>query len=190
MPPTRWTDMGGVSKKHLVDRRWVTVKEIAAEMGLKPQQLYHQMHVHRCGLQSVVNMILENQILNGQASSSRWMVDGKWTTINQAAEALGVTHYTVYNYMYNHKLTLQEAVDAIRAGKLRHGGHDPVRHNVHGKAMTTFEAAEALGVSVNAVRLYMHKHKCSLAATIRHYEQRKRKKAEKDILAILMEGKR
>ena len=180
--------MGGVSKKHLVDGRWVTVKEIAAEMGLKPQQLYHQMHVHRCGLQAVVNMIRENQILNGQASSPRWMVDGKWTTINQAAEALGVTHYTVYNYMYNHKFTLQEAVDAIRAGKLRHGGHDPVRHNVRGKAMTTFEAAEALGVSVNAIRIHMHRTGDSLAATIQYYEKKKLRDAERRIMKILREG--
>ena len=34
----------------------------------------------------------------------------------------------------------------------------------------------------------MHKHKCSLAATIRHYEKRKMQKAEKDILKILLGG--
>ena len=180
--------MGGVSKKHLVDGRWVTVKEIAEEMGYKRQTFYHQMHVHRCGLQAVVNMVRENQILNGQASSQRWMVDGKWTTINQAAEALGITHDTVYKYMYKHKLTLQEAVDAIRAGKPRHGGHDPERHRVGGRTMTTFEAAEKLGVSVNAVRMHMSRHKASLAATIRYYEKLKIKQAEKALLAILMEG--
>lgn len=179
--------MGGVSRKHLVDGQWVTVTEMAEALGVKRQAIYHQIHTRRCGLQAVVNMIRDNQVLNGQASSPRWMVDGKWTTINQAAEALGVTHCTVYNYMYNHKLTLQEAVDAIRAGKLRHGGHDPVRHNVRGKAMTTFEAAEALGVSVNAIRIHMHRAGDSLAKTIKYYEEKKIRDAERRILRILRE---
>jgi len=182
--------MAGVPVKHIVDGRYTTVAEMADELGVSAQQLYNQMHHKRCGLQVAVNMIRENMALNGQASGQRHMVDGKWMTVRQAAEMLSVTTDSLKDYMYGHKCRLAEVVAAYREGRVIHGGSRAVQHRVGHKTMTVAEAAEKLGVSVNAVRLHMYKHKCSLAATIRHYEQRKRKKAEKDILAILMEGKR
>ena len=187
--------MAGVPVKHIVDGRETTVAEMADELGVSVQQLYNQMHHKRCGLQVAVNMIRENMVLNGQGyNAHRFMVDGKWMTVRQAAEMLGVSMYSIKDWRYTHKdaqgrpATLAEAVAAYREGRVVHGTSKPVQHRVGNKTMTTFEAAEKLGVSVNAVRLHMYKHKASLAATIRYYEKRKLKKAEKDILAILMEG--
>ena len=186
--------MAGVSKKHLVDGRWTTVNEVAQEFGLKPQQIYQQMRHKHCSLQVVVWMIRENLILGDQGRASRYMVDGKWMTIRQAAEILGITKGALCDYLFRHPnpdgspCRLADAVEAYRQHQVRIGGKRPVQHKVGRKTMTTFEAAEMLGVDVKTLRLYMSRHKASLAATIRYYEKRKLKQAEKDILAILREG--
>ena len=188
--------MAGVLVKHLVDGRYTTVAEMADKLGVSVQQLYNQMHHKRCGLQVAVNMIRENMVLNGQGyNAHRFMVDGKWMTVRQAAEMLGVSVTALKDWMYSHKqpdgqpAMLADAVRAYREKRVTHGGSPATEHRVGKQTMTAREAAEKLGVSVNAVRLHMHKHKASLAATIRYYEKRKIKQAEKDILAILMEGR-
>ena len=187
--------MAGVAKQHYVDGRWTTVAEMSEELGLKPQQLYNLMHHNRCGLQTVVRMVRENLVLHDQGRAARHMVDGKWLTVRQAAEMLGVSVTALKDWMYSHKQTdgqpamLADAVRAYREKRVTHGGSQAAAHRVGKQTMTAREAAEKLGVSVNAVRLHMHKHKASLAATTRYYEKRKIKQAEKDILAILMEGR-
>ena len=185
--PKEGDNMAAKAKKHLVDGEYKTVGEMAEALGVSPQQIYSQIHHKGVSPQVAVNMIRENLVLNNQGRAIRYMVDGKWMTIRQAAEGLGITWNALTQHMYRHKCTLAEAVNNYRAGAVRHYGHPPVQHRVGNKTMTTFEAAEKLGVSVNAVRIYMYKHKTSLAATIRHYEKRKMKQAEKAILAILME---
>lgn len=184
--------MAGVAKKHFVDGRWTTVDEVAAELGLTRQQVYNQMHHKQCGLQTVANLVRSNQALNGQGKAALWLVDGKWMTVRQAAETLGINYYTLRNWIYRHRhpdgtpALLSEAIAAFREKKIIHGGSAPKLHRVGGKQMTTIEAAEMLGIDVLALRLHMSRHKASLASTIRYYEKRKMKKAEKDILAILM----
>ena len=187
--------MAGKPKLFLVDGHWTTVKEVAAELGLKPQQIYAQMHHKQCGLQAVVTMVRENLILNDQGHAGRHMVNGKWLTVRQAAEMLGCHMNVLYNWIYNHRKpdgspgALQDAVAAYRAGNIKHKGKARTEYRVGRKTTTQIEAAEALGVDVKTLRGYMHKHRCSLAATIKYYENKKQTKAEKDILAILMEGK-
>jgi hypothetical protein len=41
------------------------------------------------------------------------------------------------------------------------------------------------GIDVNAVRKHMCTHRATLAQTIKYYEAKKRRRAEKDILNIL-----
>ena len=169
-----------------MDGEQVTVKEIAERLGVKAQQIYHQMAQRQISLQVVVNLYRENQILHDQGRATRYMVDGRWLTVHQAATALGVTYRALYLYMYKHQCRLAEAMADYRSGLVRKtGGNRTVYHRVGRGMMTVAEAAAKLGVSVNAVQQYMYKHKASLAATIRHYEQRKKRKAEKEILGIL-----
>ena len=82
-----------------MDGEWVTVREIAERLGVEAQQIYNQMCDRKVSLQVVVNLYRENQILHDQGRAARYMVDGKWLTIRQAAEALGVTHHAVANYI-------------------------------------------------------------------------------------------
>lgn len=183
--------MAGKPKKHLVDGEWITVQEAADRMGLRRQQLYSLTHHKRCGLQVAVNLYRENLAMHDQGRADRHMVDGRWMTVRQAAEMLGVTVTALRGYLYSHRQpdgrpgTLAEAVDVYRSGAVRHGRHPPRLHRVGRRMMTQAEAAEMLGVTLNAVRMHMSKHKATLAQTIKYYETRKRRKAEKDILNIL-----
>ena len=183
--------MAGKPKKHLVDGEWITVQEAADRLGVIRQQLYGQMHARRCSLQVAVNLYRENLMLHGQGRADRHMVDGRWMTVRQAAEMLGAPLSTLQSYLYSHRqpdgrpATLTEAVEAYRSGAVRHGGKAPVQHRVGRKTMTCAEAADMLGVNVQTLRTYMCTHKTTLAQTIKYYETRKRRKAEKDILNIL-----
>ena len=176
--------------KHLVDGEWITVQEAAEMLGLRPQQIYDQMSNKRCGLQAVVRMYRENYIL-GQGRAARYMVDGRWMTIRDAAQMLGVTRRAICLWRFKRKRpdgslpSLAEAVAAYRSGEVRNRGKQPKRHRVAGKLMTMREAAEMVGVSYAAMQLYTYKHRCSLAKAVKYYETRKRRRAEKDILTIL-----
>jgi predicted transcriptional regulator len=183
--------MAGKPKLHFVDGEWITVQEAAEMLGLRRQQLYGLTHHKRCSLQVAVNMYRENLALHDQGRADRHMVDGRWMSIRQAAEMLGVPFSTLQSYLYSHRqpdgrpATLAEAVDAYRSGAVRHGGHPSRLHRVGRRMMTQAEAAEMLGVTLNTVRMHMSKHKATLAQTIKYYETRKRRRAEKDILNIL-----
>lgn len=188
--------MAGKDKQHYVDGRYTTVAEIAEEFGMKRQSLYSLMNHRQCGLQTAVNLIRENLAMNDQGRAARWMVDGKWMTVRQAADMLGINLRTMRSWIARHRhedgtiCPLAEAVHAYQEKQVIHGGSPAKQHRVNGKTMTVPEAADKLGVSLHAIYMHMSRHKASLASTIRYYEKRKLKKAEKDILAILMEGKR
>lgn len=177
--------MAGVAKKHLVDGEWITVAEAAERLGVTRQQIYNQMNVKRIGLQTAVNLIRDNLALNGQGKGYRYMVDGRWMTIRQAAEMLNITPKALRTYMYRHRCTLSEAVETYRSKVVVRGGSKPKQHRVGRKTMTTFEAANMLGIDVLCLRTHMSNNKATLAQTIRYYEAKKKKKAEKDILNIL-----
>ena len=183
--------MADKPKLHFVDGEWITVQEAADRMGLRRQQLYSLTHHKRCSLQVAVNLYRENLALHDQGRADRHMVDGRWMSIRQAAEMLGVPFSTLQSYLYSHRqpdgrpATLAEAVDAYRSGAVRHGGHPPRLHRVGRRMMTTFEAAGMLGIDVRCLRLHMSRNKATLAQTIKYYEAKKRRKAEKDILNIL-----
>jgi predicted transcriptional regulator len=183
--------MAGKPKLHFVDGEWITVQEAADRMGLRRQQLYCQMHDRRCSLQVAVNLYRENLVLHDQGRADRHMIGGRWMTVRQAAEMLGITVTALRDYMWYHRqpdgrpATLAEAVEAYRSRAVSQGGKAPVQHRVGRKTMTCAEAADMLGINVNAVRKHMCTHRATLAQTIKYYETRKRRRAEKDILNIL-----
>jgi len=180
----------GKPKQHPVDGGWMTVQEAADMLGLKTQQIYHLMSNYHVGLQVAVNMVRQNLALNGQGRADRYMLDGRWMTVRQAAEMLGVKPEAIRSWRRLHRdaqgkpATLQAAVDAYRQG-VRRGGGRPVQHKVNGRPMTTFQAAEKCGMAVEAIRNRMSRKKCSLAACVNYYEKKKRRKAEKAIMNIL-----
>lgn len=183
--------MAGKPKLHFVDGEWITVQEAADRLGLRRQQLYSLTHHKRCSLQVAVNLYRDNLAMHDQGRADRHMVDGRWMTVRQAAEMLGITVTALRGYLYSHRqpdgrpATLAEAVDAYRSGAVRHGGHPPRLHRVGRRMMTQAEAAEMLGVSYAAIQLYTYKHKCSVAKAVKYYEAKKQRRAEREILRIL-----
>lgn len=182
--------MAGRAKKHLVDGKWMSIAEAAEMLGLRPQQIYCQMSAKRCGLQAVVRMYHENYIL-GQGRAARYMVDGRWMTIKDVAEMLGVTRQAIYLWRFKRKRpdgslpSMAEVVAAYRSGEVRYRGKQPKQHRVGGKLMTLREAAEMVGVSYAAMQRYTYNHRCSLDRAVNYYEAKKRGNAEREILRIL-----
>ncbi len=182
--------MAGKPKKHLVDGEWMSVEEAAEMLGLRSKQIYSQMSQKKCGLQAVVRMYREGYIL-GQGRAARHMVDGRWMTIKDAAEMLGVTMMAIYLWRFRHRKpdgsmpSLAETVAAYRSGEVKRSGKLPKQHRVAGKLMTMREAAEMMGVSYNTMQLYTYKHRCSLDKAVKHYKAQKKQRAEREILRIL-----
>jgi predicted transcriptional regulator len=149
------------------------------------------MHNRRCSLQVAVNLYRENLVLHDQGRADRHMIGRRWMTVRQAAEMLGITVTALRDYMWYHRqpdgrpATLAEAVEAYRSRAVSQGGKAPVQHRVGRKTMTCAEAADMLGVNVQTLRAYMCTHRATLAQTIKYYEAKKRRRAEKDILTIL-----
>lgn len=181
--------MSSVAKRHLVDGEWTTVAEAAARLGLTSQQIYAQMSHRSCSLQTVVRMYRENLILHHDYGA-RYMVDGEWISVRQAAKMLGVKHKLLEKWRYTHRVdgkpgSLADAIEAVRRGEVRYGGRRPVKHRVGNRMMTTFEAADMLGIRVSALWLHMSRNKATLEETIRYYEAKKKQQAEREIMAIL-----
>lgn len=183
--------MAGRAKKYLVDGEWMSVEEAAEMLGLRRQQIYCQMSDRQCGLQAVVRMYRENYIL-GQGRAARYMVDGRWMTIRDVAQMLGVTKKAIYLWRYKRKKPdgslpgMAEVVAAYRSGEVvRHRGKPPKQHRVGGKLMTMREAAGMVGCSYYAMQLYVYKHRCSLGKAVKYYEAKKKRRAERELLRIL-----
>lgn len=183
--------MAGVARKHLVDGRETTVAEVAAELGVTAAQIYSQMKYRGVSLQVVANMIRSGLVLDGQGRAARHWVDGRWMTTKQAAEMLGVTPTALTQWRFRYKrpdgtpALLSDAVQAYREGRVARGGREPRPHKVRGRTMTVAEAAAQMGVTPNALRLYMSRHRVTLETAVKARERRKRRQAERDILKIL-----
>lgn len=187
--------MAGKAKMHMVDGEWTTVAMMAEELGVSYEQLCGVMYSRGISLQIAVSLIRDNRALGGQGRADRHMVDGRWMTVRQAAEMLGIPLTALRDWIYSHRqpdgsqARLADAVEAYRMGGVKRGGRSPRQHRVGNRTMTAGEAAEMLNINVWLIRERMSRHKCSLAAAIRYYErkndQRKKDQAEKDILNIL-----
>ena len=176
---------GRQPKQHLVDGRWVTLTEMAAELGIKRKTLENQMYRNGGGsLNVAVHQIRDNLVLNGHKRSGRHMVDGRWTTMAEMAEALGINYSTLQHYVKVHGCTLAEAVADYREGRVIHGRSQKV-HIVDGKETTVAEAARRCGVSIDTIRWRMSHHKKTLRQTVRYYERKKAERAAGQILDIL-----
>lgn len=183
--------MCGVAKKHLVDGRWVTVEEIAAEIGLTRQQMYSIIWYRKCSLQTAVTLVRTHQIFNGGNRADVHWVDGRWMTAKECADMLGITTSAIQDWRYAHKRPdgkmplMSEAVAAYRTGQVKRGGSRPKYHKVKGREITVKEAADRVGVGITTLRSYMHKRGVSLATAMRYYEAKKQRRAEQAILNIL-----
>lgn len=187
-------------ERHLVDGREMTVQEIADMLGVTKMAL--QGRRSRLGgpsYQVVVNMYRENQFGNDRDRSARYMVDGRWMSRRQIAGMLGISPRTLTNWLCDNKgKSIADAVAWFRmyqtGERKRHhgqGGRKPVLYRVGRQEYSVPQVARMFGVSHTAVAFVLKHRNGDMAATIRHYKERetqRKRKAEQDILAIIMGG--
>lgn len=177
---------------HPIDGRLMTAQEIADMMGLSRNALdIRRSDLGGCSYQLIVDMWRRNEIGGANDKHHRHLVYGRWTTIWEAAEELGVKPHSIVNYRYDHKKpdgtrpTLEEAYDYFRNYVRQRPGPKPKKYRVLGSWLTIAEAAEKYKANEGTLRAYMSKHHCKLETAVRRLEERRAKQAEKDILSIL-----
>ena len=177
---------------HMVDGAPMTVDEIAGMLGLTKQALVLRRHRYggtKVSYQLIVNLYRENRFESKHDRGARHLVNGEWITAKEAARRVDVQPITLTRYMKAHGVTLAEAVDHYRkyqTGELaRWPGRRPRTYDVNGHLLTIKQAAERYHTTENSLRMHIFKHKCSLQTAVRHLEERRTRKAEKDILNIL-----
>lgn len=180
--------MGRKAKLYWIDGEWTTVAACAEKLGTRVGTLYSQMNRRGVGLPVLMRMYADKRAFVGKWPGERHMVRGKWTTIKDEAERLGVTTTMLYHRMKNHGETLEEAVthyEAVRDGRAKRYPPRAKQYWVNGKTMIMAEAAERAGVPTRTLAGYVSAHRCTVQTGVRHYEQKRREKAEREILAIL-----
>lgn len=150
----------------------------------------------RPSYQTVVNMYRENCFGHYHDRSPRHMVDGQWMTRKQIAGMLAISPSTLANWLCDNKgKSIADAVAWFRqyqTGERKRyhgqGGRKPKLYRVGSKTYSVPQVARMFGVSLTSVRFVLKHRDGDMAATIRHYkdrENRKRQKAERDIMSIL-----
>ena len=125
------------------------------------------------------------------------LVHGVWMTEAEAAEKLGRSRWTVMQCRYRHRredgkpMLLVEAWDhfeGLNKGwiKPKYGRREKL--TLKGRPAYATKVAKKLGMPVNTLYSHMHNHKCGLDATVRYYEQKQKRRAEKEILKIINGG--
>lgn len=174
----------------MIDGVPMTVDEIADMLGLTKRALELRRYgMGQCSYQLIVNLYRENRFESKHDRGARHLVNGEWITAKEAARRVDVQPVTLTRYMRSNGVTLAEAVDHYRkyqTGELaRWPGRTPRTYYVNGKLLTIRQAAERYHTTETALRLYIYKHKCSLQTAVRQLEERRKKRAERDILNIL-----
>jgi len=143
-----------------------------------------------------VNMYRENCFGHYHDRSARYMVDGKWMTRKQIAGMLGISPSTLSNWLCDNKdKSIADAVAWFRmyqtGERKRHhgqGGRKPKLYRVGDKTYSMSQVARMFGVANSSVTFVLKHRNGDMAATIQHYrdrENRRARKAEKDIMSIL-----
>jgi hypothetical protein len=181
---------------HLIDGKQMTVNEIGAMLGVTRRWLIQRRsQMGGISYQVIVNMFRERRLLTNHDRWPRHLVHGRWMTVQQAAQELDCKPHSIENWRSANrdkdgkKPTMEAAYDHFKGAPKRGRGKEPEKHLVNGKKMTVREAAEKYGTTANALRQTMSSHRCSLNAAVKRLEDRRIRKAQRDIMEILKGGK-
>jgi transposase-like protein len=126
-------------------------------------------------------------------------VHGHMMTVADVARIFGVSRTSVYKFRNRHRdadgrpMPLEAVYDryaAVRRGDIpRVPGRKPARHRCAGRLRTVKQAAEALGVTEQCLYALRFYHKCTLDEAWRRVERARMRRAERQILDIILRGK-
>ncbi len=177
---------------HQVDGREMTVKEIAAMLGISPYTLKNRrISMNGMSYQGIVNMYREGLMLSKHDRWPRHMVHGRWMTLQDVANELDCKVHSIQNWLSKNRdrngkhPTLEEAYDHFDGAPKRGPGGVAKKHRVNGRMMTIKEAADAHGSTYTAMRQTMARHGCSLEQAVKRLEDRRVDAATKAIMNIL-----
>lgn len=128
------------------------------------------------------------------------LVHGEWITVQQAADRLGVSVQTIYNWCSLHRR--EDGSRALlvdywdwamrwRRGEIpRRPGQCGRTYWVHGKQLTMKQAARKAGVSYKALHCHIQRTGCTVNSAVKHYERRAIQRAVNEIMAVINEARR
>lgn len=182
--------------RHPIDGREMTVGEIAEMLGTTIQALrVRRSNMGGVSYQTIVDMFRANML---QTRTDRWnrhFVEGRWITVADAAEMVGVKQKSIREWRATHRHqdgtpgTLAEAVAYYRqyqtGERTRYHGRKAKVYRVGKRRLTIYEAARECGSTPNALRQSMRKYRRTLGEAMQHAGQVRQRKAELEILRIL-----
>ena len=192
---------------HPVDGRMMTTDEIAAMLGLTKAALYiHKSKLGGVSMQCVVDMFRSNMIGNDRCK--RYLIEGRWMTTGQIAGMLGIKTHSLVAWRNKHKrpdgtpAPMDAAIEYFRGyqtgERKRHngeGGRPCKKHMVDGRAWTVKDVCERYHVTASSVYTRLQALDHDMWRVLAYYrekerrmravEQRKKAKAERQILRIL-----
>lgn len=181
---------GGKFKTHQIDGRPMTVPEIAQMLGLTPAALQlRRSRLNGASYQVIVDMYRANQFGSYHDRAPRWMVEGRWMTLQDIADMLGIAKHSLINYRVKHPgASIAEAIEYYRTPRSRKGvgGRKATVYRVRGKDYTIPQVARRFGVDPQSVRRYVDHH--SMAEALEHYRARqstREARAHREIMRIL-----
>jgi len=186
---------GHERKKHLIDGKEMTAPEIAAMLGISEQALrFRHSQMNLCSYQLIVDMYREGKMMTNHDRWPRHLVHGRWITVQQAADELGVRAHSINTWRCKNRdrdgnrPTLEEAYEHFRnAPKRGRGNAIPKVHTVMGRKMTVKQAAERYNTTEKSLWLLMEAHHISLEAAVLRQQEYRKKKAVSSIMSILFE---
>lgn len=182
---------------HIVDGREMTVREIAAMLGITKNALrVRRQRLGGISMQAIVNMYRDNQFGGYYDRAPRYRIEGEWLTLTQIAERLGVTPHAISSWRWNNRAGMEEAVEHFRqwneGGHKRNpqglGGRPPKVYVVGNREYTVPGVAKKYGKHVASVRELLKARGGDMGKVLAYYQakdRRKRQRAEKEILRIL-----
>ena len=186
---------GRTPKRHLVDGREMTAREIADMLGISYGALSgRKSRLNGISMQAIVNMYRANQWGTDKDRAARYLIEGRWMTRAQIAEMLGIAPQSLSTWRWANRASMMEAVEHFRrwneGGRVHNpkgvGGRPAKQYRVGSRNYTVPGVAKKYGVTVQTVRAYVYTH--GMAEALKHYqgaEARRRARAEKEILRIL-----
>lgn len=173
--PNRW----------LVDGKWMTKNELAAQIGITGNALWLTARRHGVSVPQAAALYRTGMIVPGVAGARRHCVHGRWLAVKEAAAECGISTSYMTTWRKRRGMTMEQAYDHFTNETATRMGRRPREYWVHGRRMTIRAAAERFGLVEQNIRHYSYRHHCSINTAVNALIRRREDAAVKEILNIL-----